>query len=604
MRVRARGLAPLRPRHHHSRVTRLDPTSAPATAAALHPGPSTLALLAALLLVFGAMLAARRSAALQRLLAAGGNVNVVLVPRFMAIATFAGGAILLISGATPPRAGRIGWINDVLPLPIVELSAYGASIAGAALIVLARGLQRRLDAAYHLTLWVLGAGILVALASALDIEQASFLAVMLVMFLPSRRFFYRRASLFEERFTRGWLAAIGGVVATAAVLAYLAYGGAALSGEVFWRFADDAPAPRAARALALALVALLLFSLARLLRAARPPARPASAEDLASAERIVATACVANAHLAFLGDKQFVFDDSRRAFIMFGAAGQSWVALGDPVGPPELAPAVVDRFIHECDRHDVWPVFYRVGPQLLYLYLDYGLAVVKLGEVARVSLRTFSLDGPTRRNLRRVWRKLADAGCTFEVVAAGEAGPLLPTLRAISDEWIAGKRTREKAFSLGRFDESFIARSPVGLVRREGRIVAFATGWAAASGAELEVDLMRYGAAAPPGVMRYLLVEFMLWAKQHGYGHFNLGMVPLSGVKTSAVTPMWNQLAAMVRARGERYYNFQGLREFKAWFYPEWEPSYLISPGGTKRPLVLAHIASLISGGVSGAIQK
>ena len=85
-------------------------------------------------------------------------------------------------------------------------------------------------------------------------------------------------------------------------------------------------------------------------------------------------------------------------------------------------------------------MFYKIGPTLLYLYLDHGLSVAKLGEEARVSLTDFSMDGPTRRNLRRVWRKIVDDGCSFEVIPAEQIAPLLPELRAVSDAWLTAKQ--------------------------------------------------------------------------------------------------------------------------------------------------------------------
>lgn len=36
---------------------------------------------------------------------------------------------------------------------------------------------------------------------------------------------------------------------------------------------------------------------------------------------------------------------------------------------------------------------------------------------------------------------------------------------------------------------------------------------------------------------------------------------------------------------------------------PEWEPSYVASPGWTKRPVIVANIAFLIPGGVTGSIR-
>ena len=75
-----------------------------------------------------------------------------VVPQILAVTTFLGGAILLVSGATPAVHSRLSWLNDLLPLPVIEISHFLGSLAGVALLFLAIGLQRRLDAAYQLTL--------------------------------------------------------------------------------------------------------------------------------------------------------------------------------------------------------------------------------------------------------------------------------------------------------------------------------------------------------------------------------------------------------------------------------------------------------------------
>jgi phosphatidylglycerol lysyltransferase len=525
-----------------------------------------------------------------------------LSPDFFAAITFLAGAILLFSGATPARAGRLGWVNDVLPLPIIEASAYFASIAGVGLIVLARGLQQRLDAAYHLTVWLLIGGIIFALASALDVEQAVVLSLMLAILLPSRRSFYRRASIFEEVFTPIWIVAIVVVLSTTILIALAHYGSRGLGPGVFWRFGDEAQGPRAQRALLVALIALGAFAVARLLRPARVRPANATAADFAAAAPIVGVFPRASAQLVFLGDKSVMFDETRSAFIMYGVSGRSWVSLGDPVGPVPQSVKLIESFAHEADRHGGWPVFYRVSPALLYLYLEYALSVVKLGEIARVQLADFSLEGPKRRNLRRVWRKAIDEGCTFERVPPERYDEMLPQLRPISDAWLAEKGAREKGFSLGWFDSAFIARCGLGVIRLHGTPVAFVTLLRAGSMGEIEVDLMRHS-NAPPGIMRYALIESMFWGREEGYALFNLGAAPLSGIRTTTATPLWNQVAVAVRGVGERYYNFQGLRDFKEWFYPEWEPTYLVSPGGSRRPIIMANIAALISRGVRGVVR-
>src|SRR4029077_14419908 len=75
-----------------------------------------------------------------------------VVPQILAVTTFLGGAILLISGATPEVHSRLSWLDDIVPLPLIEFSHFLGSLAGVALLFLAIGLQRRLDAAYQLTL--------------------------------------------------------------------------------------------------------------------------------------------------------------------------------------------------------------------------------------------------------------------------------------------------------------------------------------------------------------------------------------------------------------------------------------------------------------------
>lgn len=559
---------------------------------------------AAIVLLLSLLSVLRRLPAIRKLADRGGNSIGAIAPRLFAVITFLAGVILLWSGAVPARAGRLGWLNDVLPLPIIEFSAYFSSVAGVGLIVLARGLQRRLDAAYHAAVWLLAGGIVFALASTLDVEQAVDLSIMFLILVPSKRFFYRKSSIFEERFTAGWIAAIAVVLTGTAAIAMARYGAEGLGPDVFWNFSIHAQGARELRALVLTAIALVAFAALRLLRPAYATPNLANADDLARTADIVAASPRASAALAELGDKSLMFNDAKNAFIMYGVAGRSWVTLGDPVGPIRESVHLIREFIERCDLAGGWPVFYRVSPALLHLYLDYALAVVKLGEIARVSLPEFSLEGPQRRNLRRVWRKAVDDGCQFEVVEGARAAELIPSLRPISDEWLSEKRTREKRFSLGRFDESFMRRSPVAIIRKQDDIVAFVTLWCSGERGEVESDLMRYTKAAPPGIMRYALIESMFWARDHGYAWFNLGGAPLSGIRVSAVTPVWNQIGLAVRGVGERYYNFKGVREFKDWFYPEWEPTYLVSPGGTARPIILANIASLISGSARGVFRR
>ena len=185
-----------------------------------------------------------------------------------------------------------------------------------------------------------------------------------------------------------------------------------------------------------------------------------------------------------------------------------------------------------------------------------------------------------------------------------ETAAVLPRLREISDAWLAEKATREKGFSLGRFDADYLRRFPTAVVRQGDRIVAFGNVWVTSDKAEVAPDLMRFVPDAPQGAMEYLFIELMLWGAEEGYEWFNLGMAPLSGMEARALAPLWNRINALVYRHGEHFYNFQGLRAYKEKFDPEWSPRYLAAPGGLALPRVIADVAALISGGIVGVVRR
>lgn len=115
---------------------------------------------------------------------------------------------------------------------------------------------------------------------------------------------------------------------------------------------------------------------------------------------------------------------------------------------------------------------------------------------------------------------------------------------------------------------------------------------------------MRFGADAPRGAMDYLFVELMLWGKSQGYKWFNLGMAPLSGLEQHPLAPAWHRIGSFVFRHGEHFYNFEGLKNYKAKFDPVWAPKYLMSPGGLALPRILTDVSVLIAGGVKELISK
>jgi phosphatidylglycerol lysyltransferase len=538
-----------------------------------------------------------------RLLLLGRGFLIAVTPQAIAIAVFVAGAVLLFSGATPGLGKRLDLLRNVVPLPILELSHLLGSAVGVGLLIIAHGLYRRLDAAWWLTVWLLCAGILLSLLKGFDYEEATILAVVVVVLVLARGRFQRRASLIEQHYSGPWILALSLVLVTVAWLVIFANRHVPYDNQLWWQFAFHASAPRSLRASLFAAVIAAAYGLWRLLRPATPAVSAPVEADMERVSALISHTDDTTANLALLGDKNLLFNAERTAFIMYQVSGHSWVAMGDPVGPAEACEPLAWEFLEKCDVMAVSPVFYQVKPQNLPLYIDLGLNLSKLGEEARVPLAAFSLEGPARADLRQAHRRANRDGAEFEVIPSAGVAAYLPQLRAVSDAWLAEKKTAEKRFSLGFFDERYLVHFDCGVVRRGGAVVAFANLWRGAA-SELSVDLMRYSDAAPKGVIDYLLIECMLWGKAQGYSWFNLGMAPLSGLEEHALAPTWHKLGRMVQRYGEMFYPFEGLRKYKEKFLPEWRPRYLAAPDGLAIAGALLDVTALISGGVGKVLRK
>jgi phosphatidylglycerol lysyltransferase len=527
-----------------------------------------------------------------------------VTPQAIGIAVFGAGAVLLFSGAVPAISNRLDWLRHFVPLPILELSHLLGSAVGIGLMVLANGLYRRLDAAWWMTIWLLCAGILLSLLKGFDYEEAIVLSVVAVLLVSAHARFGRRASLIEQRFSGPWILAVLVVLGAAIFLVLVAYRNVPYGKELWWQFGFEASAPRSLRALMLATVVAAAYGLWRLLRPSRPRFLPPGPDDLRDAKAVIADGRTASANLALLGDKRLMFNSDRTAFIMYQESGSSWVAMGDPVGRADQCELLAWDFLEYCDGMAVSAVFYQVAPDNLSLYIDLGMILIKLGEEARIPLTSFSLEGASRSDLRQAQRRAVRDGAEFAVVPPEGVPAIISELRAVSDAWLAEKQAGEKRFSLGYFDERYLSYFDCAVVRCAGRIVAFGNLWRGGGNTEISVDLMRYGADAPKGIIDYLLIESMLWGKQQGYQWFNLGMAPLSGLEEHALAPTWHKLGRIVQRYGESFYHFEGLRKFKEKFQPEWRPRYLAAESKFAVGGALLDVTTLVSGGVGKALKK
>lgn len=528
-----------------------------------------------------------------------------IIPYIFAIAIFIAGVILLFSGATPAEKVRLDWLVNLMPLTILEVSHFLGSIAGVMLLILSYGIYRRLNSAYFMTLYILAGGIVFSLLKGFDYEEAMISAVILLALLPCKEQFYRKSTLINEQFSITWFIAVLSVIICTVWLGFFSYKHVEYSNELWWRFSFQANASRFLRATAGSSIVILIFAVLRLLfYAPRQRFECCGKETIDIVKNILLSSDRSYAQLALLGDKTFMIDDTKKTFVMYGVQGASWIAMGDPTGPSDLIPQIIWQYREMVDRHNGRTVFYEVCKENLHLYIDVGLTLMKMGEAACVDLLAFNLQGRSKKGLRYAKKHLESQGWRFEIVRKEYVPKIIPELKMISDDWLTEKKSREKKFTMGNFNEQYIPQFPVAVVRSDQKIVAFSNIWTAGTKKELSIDLMRYSKDAPKGVMEFLFINLLLWGKEEGYAWFDLGMAPFSGMETRALAPLWSKLGGFLFTYGENFYNFQGLRQFKEKFEPIWQPRYLACPGGLGLPLVLRDIAALTSGGLKGVITK
>ncbi|SPO68205.1 bifunctional lysylphosphatidylglycerol flippase/synthetase MprF [Pseudomonas sp. JV241A] len=522
----------------------------------------------------------------------------------LAVLVFLSGVVLLFSGATPEIDGRLEHLGFLVPHRLIDASHFGASLIGVLCLLLAQGLRRRLSAAWILTTILLLVGALLSLLKGFDWEEASILTLTACLLAVFRRSFYRPSRLLELPFSPVYLAASACVLGASVWLLLFAYQDVPYSHQLWWQFTLDADAPRGLRSALGSAVLLVIVALTWLLRTARPVIHLPSAEELQRASTILQASDQPDGGLALTGDKALLFHPNDDAFLMYARRGRSLVALYDPIGPAHERAEMIWQFRDLCDVHHARPVFYQVRAENLPFYMDIGLTAIKLGEEARVDLKRFDLEakGKEMKDLRYTWNRGGRDGLSLEVHEPGQAP--MDELKLISDAWLSGKNVREKGFSLGRFSPEYLQHFRIALIRFEGRPVAFANLLETRSLELASLDLMRAHPEAPKLTMEFMMIGLIQHYKQHGYGRFSLGMVPLSGLQPRRGAPLTQRLGSMVFQRGEQLYNFQGLRRFKDKFQPDWEPRYMAVPAGLDPLVALADTAALIAGGLTGLVKR
>ncbi|CAD0183249.1 Phosphatidylglycerol lysyltransferase [Ruegeria sp. THAF57] len=523
-----------------------------------------------------------------------------IVPMVAAGVSAVAGVILLVSGALPTSSQNLGVLRDFLPLSFVEASHLAGSAVGVLLILVSRGLFRKLYRAWIVAMLLMVVGFFASLTKGLDTHEAVSMLGTIGLLAMFRGAFYRVSGASIFRLNIPWLVSVIALLAVIFWIGLFAYSHVEYQNSLWWEFAWNGDASRFLRSSLIVAVILGVVAVNTLFGREIPP--PVRTEIPKAVERLAMESEDTEAQISLTGDKQFLMSPEENAFLAYADTGNALISKGEPVGDETAGQQLIWQLREMADREGKLCAFYSVSTKYLPTFLDLGLSILKIGEVARVPLNDFSLDGKSRKRFRQAKNRAEREGYVFEIIPKEQLAPVLPELRKISDDWLAQKAGEEKGFALGGFDDEYLSYFDHAVLRNgaTGEIVAFANLFQGGHKSELSLDLMRYEPDSPSFVMDALFAEMMSWGAEQGFQWFSLGAAPFSGIENRQLASIWNRIGGFVYEHGEQFYHFEGLRSFKQKFDPDWSPNYLASPGGLAAPRILYEVNILISGGLRG----
>lgn len=501
------------------------------------------------------------------------------IPKFFAILMFCLGMWFLYSLHRPINPPDIKIIRDILPLSLVEASHIGEIIVATLMLLLARGLWERIDAAYYIALSLFIIGGILAIARSLDVIAAGILFCCALLILPCKSAFIRKSKLMELSFSPIWIFITLAAISAAIWASSYAYVRIPLTKEILERFAYDEDMPRFVRGLPAVAITIIAIGLWRILGIARARPDLPDDEEIQKLADIMQHADDGQNWLALMGDKYIFWHPDQKAFLAYGVSGRNYIVMGDPFGDEKEIEETCLNFKEFVGINRGKLGFYSVSVSKLPLMIDLGLSLFKIGEEALVNLSEFTLAGKKNYGFRATLKKYDEMGAQFCVLSKEEAQLNVQKLRQISNQWLANKGKKERGFSLGSFESEYIQKFPIAVVKLDGDIFAFANLLSSDNPKTLGIDLMRYGENSPPQCMEYLFLKLIEYAKGEGYEYFSLGLAPLSGLEPNKIAPAWAKIGNLIYHLGAEFYNFQGLRAYKQKFHPKWSPRYVAIEG-------------------------
>ncbi|ALG15167.1 hypothetical protein AOZ06_30140 [Kibdelosporangium phytohabitans] len=276
----------------------------------------------------------------------------------------------------------------------------------------------------------------------------------------------------------------------------------------------------------------------------------------------------------------FVRADGRSYLAYRRHAGVA-VALGDPIAPDGTAAATVTEFTAMCENSGLVPCVFSATETTVATTRELGWKHVQVAEDNVLDLADLEFRGKAWQDVRTALNRAAKQDIEFRLVRlADQPEPILAQVRALSEEWMAGKDMPEMGFTLGGLDEAMDPATRVGLAVDAEGTVHGVTSWLPVHTGAGEVggwtlDVMRRSTHGFRPVMEFLIASACLAFRAEGARFLSLSGAPLARSREGGHSCLVERALESLGKLMEPYYGFRSLHAFKAKFQPRRVPLYL-----------------------------
>jgi lysyl-tRNA synthetase, class II len=295
-------------------------------------------------------------------------------------------------------------------------------------------------------------------------------------------------------------------------------------------------------------------------------------------------------------DKSYFFSEDDRAFLAYRVVAGVAIVSGDPIGPAEAFPGLLDRFIAFARERDWRIAVLGASERCLPLYRRHGLRALYHGDEAVIDVERFSLEGRPIRKVRQSVHRLTREGYRALAVHPRDIGPdLRGELEAIARTWRGAEPERgfvmalDALFRLEGRDALFL----IGL-GPDGRAAGFLHFAVCPAARALSLSSMPRLRNTPNGFNEWLVCEAVEWARREEFERLSLNFAPFAALlapeaELSALERLERRALLALKCR----FQLDNLLLFNRKFFPSWQRRFVVYERKVDLPRVgLAALAA------------